>query len=179
MNSVKTLSLTFLAALPLSFTARAENRAASNCEIYISEVGQFWHSGGSTGLTVRVRTNHLNPNETIRKVGWHGKKIIQPKGGMPEESSWTTVDGYRSENGDYLFSFFSRHGSQNFHTSIGVFFVETDQNTYWLNPDLNPNQNYYFDSKAQRLLYERDRETNKPLPTTREDMRYYNPLGCH
>lgn len=185
-----TLSLLFLSS------AYGANRPASRCEIFIRKVGAAPSSHGSASMPVIVKVGWIGGGEFIRKVGFYGYSVNRDLGNLPSchmsplpgSGQWKVIDpfpgGYgATEYGDYAFSFPIRSGSVVSgcpgyeYTWVGAFFVETDRNTYWVNPQMNPNQHFYFDPNGYRIL-EAKAGSFFLLPTDRLDMRYYNPLAC-
>ena len=57
----------------------------------------------------------------------------------------------------------------------GAFFVETNWNTYWLNPGFDPDQYFVFDRNAHNALITKpytSKQSGHPADG------YYNPAGC-
>jgi hypothetical protein len=189
----------FVAALLLisaSVPALGENRSADNCQIFIKKVGASPSSHGSLTINAVVKVGWIGGDEHIQRVGFYGHVQAIDRGNSPEcrmgptynDPSWRVYEPlpghyYATEYGEYGFYLPIYSGSvlsqcPGYHYSwVGAFFVETNKNTYWLNPDLTPSQHYHFDRNAARILQNQLGTANMGR-TNREFLRYYNPLLC-
>ncbi len=183
----------------LAQSAHAENRQAKNCEIFVKSVQVQPNSHGSAGMSVVVKVGWLGNGEFIQKVGFYSHNQAQDLGNDPNQcygtrppadSDWAVQDpsnfyygNTKLELGEYFFSFPISTGSvvgacpgYNF-SAIGAFFVETNKNTYWVNPAMDTHQYFYFDRNGFNSIQTKG-GTYQSLPTSRDDLRYYNALGC-
>ncbi|MBL7669518.1 MAG: hypothetical protein JNM39_03450 [Bdellovibrionaceae bacterium] len=181
-----------------SNSALAENYSADKCQVFIKAVGASPSSHGFSSISPIVKTNWIGNGEIVRMVRFYGRVETKDLGNRascnwssPYQSNWQvyepTSDPSNLSYGEVRFNFPVRSGSvagdcPGFEwTWIGSFFVETDKNTYWVNPDFDANKNFYFDSNASDNLMKKggwSGFSGRGLPTTREDMMYYNPGRC-
>lgn len=186
------LALTF----SYSVSAFAENLPANNCQIFIRRLQAIPSSHGSAALNVVVKVNWLGDDEYIQNVGFYATNLDTDLGNSPSCSwnarhsgSWyvqsaSSVNMNSTEYGEYLFRFQISSGSVAgecpgyFYSTAGSFFVETNKNTYWLNPEMNPKKNFYFDYNAFQIIANKG-GTYTNVFTDRNDMSYYNPQNCH
>lgn len=183
------LSVLLISGLLFSHLAHAEDKTARNCEIFIkrASIGNTFH--GSRSVETIIEIGDLAKDETVRAVGFRTKKEITDLGNAkgcnnlpPNAGQWMSNFGRPLDpnNKQFAFSFMINtvsitsecHGYNISHT--GAFFVETNQNTYWLNPDLVPEKNFQFDLFAHGELFSKGDGS-----TTRSDMKYYNPAQCN
>ncbi|MGZ3770430.1 MAG: hypothetical protein ACXVCP_12870 [Bdellovibrio sp.] len=178
-------------------TSSADNLQASNCQMYIRRLQALPSSHGSANMNVFVKVNWLGNGEYIQNVGFYGYNSDTTYSDNPscnwndrQQGTWYTQQpvsspgySYSTEYGEYLFIFRIRSGSVGgpcpgySYSTIGTFFVQTNKNTYWLNPDLNSDQKFYFDENGFNLLTYKGGTYNN-IYTDRPDMKYYNPLSC-
>ncbi len=146
-------------------------------------------------MPVIVKIGWIGNGEFIQKVGLYGYSVNEDLGNTancpaPAVPSYQWREIYPmppaaggTEFGEYYFSFPIRTGSV---TStcpgydfvwVGTFFVETNRNTYWLNPDMDAKKFFYFDTNGYNIIAAKGGYANM-IWTDREDMRYYNPLVC-
>lgn len=183
-----TLALILISTCMFSTFASAESLPAKNCEIFIkrASVGNTFH--GSRSIETLIQIGELAADETVRAVGFRSKKDLTDLGNVkgcnnlpPNAGQWMSNFGQPLDpnNKQFAFTFMVNtvsvasecHGYNISHT--GAFFVETNKNTYWLNPDLVPEKNYQFDLFAHGELFSKgDGSTMRP------DMKYYNPAQC-
>ncbi len=187
------LGLTALIAAPS--LARADNNwPANECQIYIAKVKASPNSHGSAATRMIIRVPFLGEGKIIQKVGFHGMETRIDRGNSPDchMDSGNTSTGFRdvgpisgpNAQGEYEFTFPIRSGSvvsscPGFsYNSVGAFFVQTNQGTYWLNPDMDSNKNFVFDANGYEYL-EKTTSFADFTETTRDDLRkYYNPASC-
>lgn len=174
----------------------AANLPADDCQIFIKRVFAAPNSHGSANVGVVVKVGWIGNGEYVQDVKFYGYSEAKDLGNPPDaydssswvNSNWTATSAvtggfFAREFGEYEFAFpvlsgslsSSGHGYQ--FTSVGAFFVQTNKNTYWLNPELNSDEHFYFDLNAYDSLRAKQ-GTYNPLATDREDLRYYNPLMC-
>lgn len=177
------------------FSSLADNLPAKNCQIYIRRLQALPSSHGSASLNVFVKVAWLGNDEFIESVGLNAMNNdtsynspncswnSRPNG------SWyiqypNSGSGYSStEYGEYVFNLPIKSGSVGgpcsgtSYTTIGTFFVQTNKNTYWLNPDMDANKYFYFDENGLRNIMSLGGTYNN-IFTDRSDMRYYNPADC-
>ncbi len=178
--------------------ARAENLPANKCEVFIKYVGVSPSSHGFASITAIVKANWIGNGETVRQIGFWGKVETEDLGNSPSchwssphGSGWklysASTDFHNLNYGEVRFNFPVRSGSvvgqcPGFYWSwIGSFFVETDKNTYWVNPSMDASQNFYFDNNGANVLMTKGGYSNYMdlgLSTSRDDMKYYNPKSC-
>lgn len=194
--SLRTLIASLGIATTLATSASAANLTANACQIYIKKVFSAPSSHGTGTLGVVVKTGWIGNDETIEDVKFYGYKTWTDLGNaadchngpQTEPAGWDFLRAipdtyYANQWGDYLFRFPVRSGSVlsqcpgYTYTWIGTFMVQTNKNTYWLNPNLNADEHFYFDDNAFDLI-SRKGGTYNPITTLRPDMAYYNPLQC-
>ncbi len=188
-----------LAALSLSTSAFAAEIPASQCQIFIKSVKLSPSSHGSLNVGALVKVNWLGNGEFIEKVGFRFHRLATDLGNDPNrcqgliysaDSGWSDLDPMPgqwadayTQPGEYYFSFQIQTGSviswcpgATF-SNEGAFFVRTNKNTYWLNPDLDSSKNFVFDPNGAEILRTKG-ATWQARPTTTDDMKYYNPASC-
>ena len=191
---MKSLTILFLALI--TNAAFAAQLPARNCEIFISKVHASPSSHGSAAISATVKVGWIGNGEFIQRVGMVAQSASQDLGNAPschysgsQPSDFRVIDpvdshGYDSlEYGEYAFQFYVISGSvvdqcPGFHMStVGSFFVETNKNTYWLNPNLDSSQNFYFDANGYQTLAGQFFYTDART-ADHESLNYYNPLNC-
>jgi hypothetical protein len=194
-------TLLALVSILSTVSAQAANMQARDCQIFIKGVRVDPSSHGASSIAVLVKVNYLGNGETIQQVGFRTNRLARDLGNDPQschqsmypaESGWfdTTPNnsGWANDQtqiGESIFLLPIATGSvinacpgTNF-THVGAFFVRTNQNTYWINPELDGAKNYVFDMNALEILQHKGGVSNyRFIPTDREDMRYYNPARC-
>jgi hypothetical protein len=185
-------SLGLILTVLFATQAFAENLPANRCQVYINGVIASPSSHGARGMVAIVKVNWLGNDEHIQRVGFYGKATSvdlgnsRGCGNSPENPDWQIIDGHTSSNlnyGEYSFHFRVSTGSivsscgGFLYSWSGAFFVETNKNTYWTNPNMNANEYFYFDSNGFELVTRKGGWANR-VSTAREDMRYYNPMRC-
>lgn len=180
-----------------STTVCAVDYPANYCEVFIKTVGAAPGSHGMESMVAVVKVGGIGHGEQVQRVRFYG--TVTPKD-LGNASACRSTPAYRSdwkeyianvgtdfERGEYIFSFQIKTGSvvnacPGYEFSwMGAFFVETDKNTYWLNPDMNPRQHFYFDKKGYDMVLNkggRSWDGAGGLPTTRDDLSHYNPRRC-
>ena len=195
-NLKNSLAFAFISVLSgltpsLSF---AENIQASSCQIFIKQIAAVPNSHGSESMAAIVKVNFLGNDEYIQRVAFYGKLSAQDLGNSSEchntpdsrVSNQFTITNASAPTpydqlayGEYMFYFPIRTGSVVSmcmgyeYSTIGSFLVETNKNTYWINPNLDANQYFYFDRNGYQRLPAGIRSS-----TLRPDLRYFNPAGC-
>lgn len=186
---------TALLSLSMATFALADNRPADDCQISIKRIAASIGSHGSSSMNVVVKVGWLGNDEHIQKVRFWGKTSAIDLGngkdcymGKPQ-ANWREIQhaniphsyGNTLGYGEYLFQFPIYTGTVigacpgfKFSTE-GAFFVETNKNTYWLNPQLDRNQHYVFDSNAQRIIKEKARNSWFYYYDVSKEA-YYNPI---
>jgi hypothetical protein len=189
---MRIIQTTFL--LFLTFPLMAANLSADKCQIYIKRLRASPSSHGSATIPVIVKVPFLGGGEFIRKVGFYGQVVSTDLGNEPSCHMSPLPGGMRvmealdsaselKELGEYILYFPVRSGTVvseckgYTYSWTGSIFVETDRNTYWLNPELDPSKQFYFDLTTFDLLQSKGGFAGW-VATDRDDMRYYNPLGC-
>lgn len=182
----------------VSNSAFAKNETADKCQVYIKTVGSSPSSHGFNSISTVVKTSWIGNGEVVRKVGFYGKVETKDLGNQarcnwsgPYKADWQVYEGTGDTSnlsyGEVRFNFPVISGSvagdcPGFAwTWIGSFFVETDKNTYWVNPDLDSSKNFYFDANASDIILKKGGWSGAMYPglsTTRADMKYYNPGNC-
>ena len=178
--------------------ARAENYPANKCQVIIKNVGVLPSSHGFSSIVTIVKANWIGNGETVQRIGFLGKVEAQDLGNSPS-CHWSSPYGsdwkvYSASNdfhnlnyGEVKFNFPVRSGSvagdcPGFYWNwIGTFFVETNKNTYWLNPSMDAAQHFYFDNNGANILMNKggySNYLNLGLSTSRDDMKYFNPGAC-
>lgn len=193
-SMITTASALFL----VSNAAFSENYPAEKCQIFIKSVGVSPSSHSFNSISTVVKTNWIGNGEVVNRVGFYGKVETKDLGNSascswrsPYSPDWYVYQNFGSTSnlpyGEIRFNFPVRSGSvvgscPGFEwTWIGSFFVETNKNTYWLNPDFNADKSFYFDNNASDILMKKGGwvgDMDSGLATTREDMKYYNPGSC-
>lgn len=183
-----------IALLTVSNFAFSENVPANKCEIYVSRLAASPSSHSSASMNVVVKVGWIGNDEFIQLVGFYGYTAVHDLGNSRDchwqtySSEWKvtpayTTSSYPLEYGEYNLNFPVRTGSVTSQcpgydfTWVGSIFVQTNKNTYWLNPGLNRDNQFYFDNNAYYLVQQKG-GTSLMVRTQREDMRYYNPLMC-
>lgn len=184
-----------LLVLGLSFGAFAQNLPADRCQIFISRVKTDPSSHNEMQMQVMVKVGWLGNGEFIQTVGFYQSVETRDLGNDSSchwgihagRSPWTVVgpssDTSETSYGEYEFYMDIHTGSvvsecEGFgFTNIGTFFVQTNKNTYWLNPGMDSTQYFYFDDTAVNNLDYHGGEDSW-VSTTRDDLKYYNPLQC-
>lgn len=179
-------------------SAFAGNLSANNCQIFIRRLQALPSPHGNSGLNVFVKVNWLGNNEYIQNVGFYATNNDVDLGNSPScgnsrsAGTWyiqSPLSGsYPSmgatEYGEYVFNFPIKSGSVAYdcpgysYSTKGAFFVQTNKNTYWLNPDMDPTKHFYFDENGFRNITNLG-GTYRNVFTDSDSMRYYNPLRCH
>ena len=171
------------------------NVPANSCEIYIDKLMTAPSSHGSASLVAIAKVPWLGNGEMIQQVGFYGCPVAKNLG-TPPECHWgpsydeatpriyPPVNGsYLTSRGEYEFRFPVRSGTVLSQCAgyeyawIGSIFVETNFKTYWLNHNMDPSQDFYFDSNGYRNI-ERFGSTYNAVSTRRSELTYYNPRSC-
>jgi hypothetical protein len=182
----------------IASSAFSANLPANKCEIFIRRIQALPSSHGMASLAVYVKVNWLGNDEFIQSVGFYATNSDtdlgnstscswspRPKGTWYTQNPITYAGSGSSatEYGEYRFNFQIYSGSVSgdcggfSYGTIGSFFVETNKNTYWLNPDLDATKHFYFDANGYDLITKKGGYFNN-IFTDRNDMKYYNPLNC-
>jgi hypothetical protein len=177
----------------LSFTPNvfAANLPAKNCEIFIQDLTAKPGSHGSAETMINVKVKYFGNGELVRRVGFYSTQSTLDLGNGQScswnvsagQTSWKIIDGARgAAEGNSIFvlgiqtgSVSSLCGGYDFATE-GAFFVETNFNTYWLNPNMDSNQYFTFDQNGFNFLNQRG--AYQAISTSRADMKYFNPAAC-
>lgn len=197
MKKLSLITIAFALFLISNYTF-AENYSANKCQVFIKAVGSSPSSHGFNSISTVVKTSWIGNGEMVRKVGFYGKVETKDLGNRPSchwsspyKADWQVYEDNRDTSnltyGEVRFNFPVRSGAvvgdcPGFEWAwIGSFFVETDRNTYWVNPDFDANKNFYFDANASDNIMKKGGWSgymNSGLSTTRDDMKYYNPGSC-
>jgi hypothetical protein len=196
MNLVKNSFAILGLALSFASSAVSADLTADNCQIFIKKVYSSPGSHGSASFGVVVKTGWIGNGEHIEAVKFYGYAASTDLGNAPDCHSspfygyedWTLMNPipdtyYANQWGESLFSFPVKSGSVvsmcpgYIYTWVGTFLVQTNKNTYWLNPDLDADKHFHFDANAFRIISHKGGTFN-PLYTDREDLAYYNPGIC-
>ena len=181
----------------LSAPAVAANYPANHCEISINRLGAAPSSHSSGSIPVVVNGGWIGNGELIERVGFYGHSSATNLGTPPEchwgpsydDATQRIIDPvpssyYATAYGEYGFQFpvisgtvLSNCRGYNY-TWIGTFFVQTNKNTYWLNPDMSPSKQFYFDANAYHILQGKGGYASL-ISTKRSDMKYYAPVSCN
>lgn len=170
---------------------------ANHCEVFIKRIGAAPSSHGVANVVTLVKTGWIGNGEEIQRVRFYGKVEAKDLGNRnechmspPYQSDWQEYSpnaGSDFARGEYKFSFLVRTGSVASAcpgyemTWIGTYFVETNKNTYWLNPEMNPDKHFWFNAKAYDQILKSGGwvgNSEGGLSTLRSDMQYYNPRQC-
>ena len=181
-----------LVTLLFSNSVWAENIQATQCQIYVKQVWAAPNTHSSASLEALVQVGPFVSGEYIQKVGFYGKLIAKDLGNAPEchatadsraDGKSQVFDHVQNSNGlnmgEFEFGFPITSGSVVStcpgydYSNEGTFFVETNKNTYWLNPSLDPKQSFVLDRNGYERLHAYEHAS-----TLRADLRYYNPVGC-
>lgn len=193
----KTQTFGGLLALALSTAAAAANKPADGCQIFIKKVAATAGSHSSGSIATVVKVGWIGNGEQIERVGFYHYQRAEAQGDM-SHCSWSpsynngnwhiedlTPGGYyATEYGEYSMSFPVYSGSVSsdclgyHYAHIGTFFVQTNKNTYWLNPDMNADKYFYFDDNGFDNLVKVSSYFNYVNTADHDYTRYYNPLVC-
>ena len=181
-----------LTVAAFSISSYAADLPARNCEIFLKKVTTKPNSHGIADMEVLVKVGWIGDGETILRVGLYSSLSTQDLGNSAEchtsatpwgGSTWKNTDASPGESvGESTFRFPISTGSvgdrcRGYQGSTQAsFFVQTNKNTYWLNPNLDSNQYFVFDRNGFDILQNRGGFSG--LSTTRSDMKYYNPQNC-
>lgn len=185
--------LLVLALFTISSSVHAENLPANNCEIFIKSVAGSPGSHGTATMDLVLKTNISNQGEYIQNVGFYGQVDTKDFGNV-KDCHWTT--NYSTAWSKYpqklnpntkeaTFHIFLKTGSVSSdclgfqYSWTGTFYVETNKNTYWLNPDMDSSKHFTLDMKAMEINIEKGGWSYNPILTNRADMKYYNPISCN
>ncbi len=172
------------------------NVPANHCEIYVERLETAPSSHGSGSLKTIVRVPWLGDGEQVQVVGFYGKSQAHDLGNSPnchfsaqyndpEFKFHGPATAYPGETqlGEYLFEFPVHSGSvvdecPGFEYAwIGSFFVQTNVKTYWVNPNMNPAENFYLDENGWQNIEHRV-GTYEYASTLQDGFGYYNPRQC-
>lgn len=179
-----------LALLLVPTLSPAADLSARRCEISLKNVRATYSSHSSASMQVTVKVGWIGNGETVRRVGAYQIERAHDLGNQPgchfspPERKWHLVDAAPGERvGESFLSFRISTGAvtsacpgYDFSNEV-AFFVQTDRNTYWLNPGFDPSKGFVFDRYAFKLNLERGGSYTY-VPTWRDDMKYYNPGNC-
>jgi hypothetical protein len=141
-----------------------------------------------------VKVGWIGNGEHIERVGFYAQQRADERGEHGRcpyvpyvRDGWSVIDPVASDYeqlayGEYLFQLpiltgtvVSNCGGFEYVTQ-GTFFVQTDKNTYWLNPGLDSSRLFYFDYNGYRIVGSQTGWAGSS--TDRPDLAYYNPLQC-
>jgi hypothetical protein len=176
-----------------SVHANAENLTANNCEIFIKSVKAIQSSHGYTAMSAIIKVGWIGNGEFVQKVGFYGKSTYTDLGNAsscyqssPNDGQYQVMDPYSYASslayGEYQFDFNIYSGSVSSYcpgrdtSTQGSFFVQTNKNTYWLNPDKDSSKEFFFDMNGFKQMASKGLYNN--VSTSRSDMTYYNPGQC-
>jgi hypothetical protein len=159
---LKLLNSLFVISAFFSTVSFADQIQARNCEVFIKSLTLTPSSHGIKALEVKIQTRNLRYDEFVIKAGFYGNKIFHDLGNLPAchlngslGSAVMNVYEVSSSNpnipGEYSVQFPIASGSvvdacPGFTVSSKVtFFIETNRNTYWINPNFDSNQYFSFD----------------------------------
>lgn len=168
------------------------NVPANHCEIFLQFVQSAPNSHSAATIDVTVKVNWLGNDEFIERVGAYTRSVGQDLGNAPSchfssssNPNFTIKDPFSSAPGIYDFAFPVSSGSvlsqcPGFNTSHeAAFFVQTNKQTYWLNPDMDSSKYFVLDRNGYDINIRKTQTAGaQGVRTDSEDMRYYNPLQC-
>lgn len=182
-NFLFILSLFFFISSP----SWAKNKSAWNCELFIKKIQPGFSYHGSFSTDVFIQVGHLPADEVIQKIGFYKNETLIDFGNSPtcnnkplSNKNWTiTLANPLKASREFSFNFMLNTvnvTSECLGYSInhqGTFFLETNKNTYWLNPEMKPGHNFEFDLTRKNLMYSHESQTLDPSESV-----YFNPARC-